>query len=88
MTYAGPIPMSLYTNLRASPLWHPYLAATLRLRRCTDATPRLTRGARFNSVLAVEQALCRATHAGFSAIFDAAERETDEILRRYRRWAA
>ena len=59
------------------------VAATIRLRRCTERTPRSIAGARFARVLDLERAIMRATGCGFGAMFAAAEVDADAIARRY-----
>jgi hypothetical protein len=82
------VKMEVGDPLRSHPLWRRYVRATSRLRLCTDATPRSIQRARFAAVLELELAIMRDTHLTMRAVFDAAERESDRVLHRARRWAA
>ena len=81
-----PLPARRYTDVRADPRWRPYLAATIRLRRCNAATPRQVMHTRMARALDLEGEIMRATGAGFDRVFDAGETDADEIVRRCGRW--
>ena len=89
-TCGGPnqSPLCRAAVLRSHPAWRRYVRATTRLRLCDERTPKLVQRARFDAVVERELAIMRETHLPMRAVFDAAERESDRVLHRARRWAA
>ena len=77
---------SLGAALRSHPAWRRYVAATIRLRRCTNLTPRSIAGARFARVLDLERGIMRATGCGFGTVLAAGQADAEAVAWRYRRW--